>query len=159
PGDLVFAPPIVVNPGRPASDMTLIRTAQGWRIASVDRTGSLVAIYSVTSTRPVAVLDTHLRHQRIAAADLNSDALDDLVVYHPLDGAVTVAFQVPARLPNFASGNNISTGGSPPDVAFSDVNGDGQLDILINNRSSGILTVLFNGPGHAFTEMARYRTG
>ncbi len=41
-----FAPPVVINPGRPARDATVFQTADGWAVAAVDDTGNTVSIYT-----------------------------------------------------------------------------------------------------------------
>src|SRR6185503_6341006 len=95
--------------------------------------------------------------QRVAAADLDGDGLDDLVAANAAGNSVTIALQWSDG--TFAAPRAVATGATPSDLAFADVDGAGGLDVVVSNRSSGDVSVLFNDPAHTFTRTARYRAG
>jgi hypothetical protein len=158
--DNQYAPPVIVNPDRPARDLTLVRTAAGMAIAVSDLTADTVSVYTFSGTAftRTAIVAAGRLPQRIAAADLDGNGLDDLVIANTLDNSLTVAFQQ-------ADGSFISTfpalpvGVTPSDIALLDVDGQDGLDIVVSNRSSGDIDVLFNDPAHTFARTARYRAG
>src|SRR5205085_167036 len=102
-----FATPVILNPNRPARDLTLVRTPTGLAIATADaRIGptlstsgqfvSTVSLYTIAANGKVTrrtVFTTTLLPTRIAAADLTGDNFDDLVVADALDNSIQIAFQ------------------------------------------------------------------
>jgi hypothetical protein len=160
PGDTIqFAPPVVLNPGDPARDITLLRTAAGLAVAASDRSGDTVSLYTFTGTTfaRTAVARTGNLPLRVAAADLTGDGLDDLIVTNLLDDTITLAVQQPDG--SFGDFRTVSVGAAPSDIAFADLDGQDGLDVIISNRSSGDVTVLYNDPAHLFGRAARYRAG
>ena len=169
--DNAFAPPVILNPGRPARDLTLVRTGLGWAVAAADARfdSSLsspnhfvytVSLYTVgpdgSVTRSTA-LATAALPTRLAAADLTGNGLDDLVAANSLDNSVTVALQeTPGR---FAPAVTHSVGIAPSDIAFADLNGDGRSDIVVSDLDSGDISVLLNDPSHTFATSHRFRAG
>jgi hypothetical protein len=166
-----FAPPVVLNPGRPARDLTLLRTGAGWAIATADsgfdRTLSgpnhfvyTVSVYAVGSggfvTRTTA-FSTSLLPTRIAAADLTGDGLDDLVVTDSLDRSIQVAFQRPDG--SFESPHTLPVGETPSDIALVDLTGDGLPDLAVTNQASGDVSVFLNTGHHAFAGPYSFRAG
>jgi hypothetical protein len=94
---------------------------------------------------------------RIAAGDLTSDRLDDLVVADSLNNRIQIAFQQPDG--TFSAPLTLFTGEAPSDIALVDVNGDGLLDIVVTNQASGDVTVFLNDPSHSFATSYRFRAG
>jgi hypothetical protein len=88
------------------------------------------------------VLPTGHRPASIAVADLNHDHHPDLIVANFDDGTLTVFFGdgkdhfVPAPGSPFACGH------SPNDIAVADLNGDGNLDLVVANTETPYITVL-----------------
>src|SRR5262249_5330747 len=93
--DNQFAPPVVLNPGRPAREITLLRTPTGMGVSASDTLGDTVSIYNFTGTTftRTAVVSAGRLPQRVAAADLNGDRLDDLVIANTFDNSVAIALQ------------------------------------------------------------------
>lgn len=84
---------------------------------------------------------------RIRVADVNRDGLPDLVIAFSGSNAVGVllgnatgSFQPAVTYPSCGpTGSNSRTGSSPADLVVSDVNGDGNPDLLITNTTTGNL--------------------
>jgi hypothetical protein len=180
-GDILFrkglpdgqlAPPVILNPGRPARDLALVNTHAGPAIAAADTQSDptlatpgnpfvyTVSLYTVaadgTATRTTA-FSTPFVPTRIAAGDLAGDGLDDLVVADSFDSRVQVALQQPDG--TFSAPLTLTTGEAPSDISPTDVNGDGLPDIVVTNQASGDVTVFLNDPGHSFTTSSRVRAG
>src|SRR5262249_39035195 len=154
-----FASPVFLNPDAPGRDLALVRGASGLALAVTDVTGDTVSLFTASGrgvTRTVAFQAGSLP-QRLAAADLDGDGLDDLVTANAGSDSVTIALQQSDG--TFAAPRAVAAGVAPSDLAFADVDGAGGLDVLVSNRSSGDISVLFNDPAHAFTRTARYRAG
>jgi FG-GAP-like repeat len=168
-GHLLFrqggAPPVIINHGAPARDVTLFQTADGaWAIAAVDARDNAVTLYTwdaakggfdsspgfITGDLPV----------RIAAADLTgSGRLGDLVVANALGDSVTIALSG-----NFASPITRMVGSAPSDVAFVQLGGtSGRPDIVVSDQASGDFSLLFNDETSStpptFSRQSRYRAG
>src|SRR5439155_957924 len=90
-----FAPPVILNGGRPARDLVAFRTGAGWAIAAADASYDPalsspgrpfvypVSVYAVAPdgavTRTVAFSAESLP-TRLAAGDLTGSGRDDLIV-------------------------------------------------------------------------------
>jgi hypothetical protein len=167
-GDL--APPVILNPNRPARDIAILRTGTGLAIAAADAhfdpalsTSQFVftvSLYTVSSTglvtRSTAFSTTSLP-ARLAAADLTGAGRDDLIAINPLDNSVSIALQTTPG--HFAAPITVSTGIAPSDITTADTNGDGRPDILVSDQSSGDVTVLLNDVTHSFAKSLRFRAG
>ncbi len=167
-----FAPPVILNPGRPARDLALVNAPAGPAIAAADvhpdptlaTSGNpfiyTVSLYTVaadgTPTRTTA-FSTPLVPTRLAAGDLTGDGRDDLVVADSLDSRAQVAFQQPDG--TFSAPLTLTTGEAPSDISLTDVNGDGLPDIVVSDQAGGVVTVFLNDPGHAFATSYRLRAG
>jgi hypothetical protein len=169
--DSPFAPPVILNPGRPARDLTVLHTASGPVIAtadaSFDRTLSgpnhfvyTLSLYTVApngTTQRTTAFSTTLLPTRIAAADLSGNGLDDLVVANSLDNSIQVAFQQPDGA--FHPPITLATGEAPSDLSLVDVSGQGLPDIVVSNQASGDVSVFLNDPSHSFATSYRFRSG
>lgn len=78
-------------------------------------------------------------------ADLNGDALPDLVVTRRLADVVSVLLQQAGGV--FGPGTDYSVGREPVQVTIGDVNSDSRLDLLVANRLSPFSILLGNGDG------------
>ncbi len=156
-----FAPPVTINPGHPARDVTAYRTASGWAVAAADAAGATVSLYAwdaaAGSVQPAGTFPAGALPVRIAAQDLTGNGLDDLVVANDFDRSVTIAFQGPAG--RFDTRLTRDVGAAPSDIAFADLGGTGGADIVVSNQVSGDSSVLFNDSAHLFTQQSRYRAG
>jgi hypothetical protein len=169
--DSPFAPPVTLNPGRPARDLTVLHTATGPVIATADAsfdrtlsgpnhfvyTVSLYAVAANGTARRTTAFSTTLLPTRLAAADLTGNGLDDLVVADSLDNSIQVAFQQPGG--TFSPPITLPTGEAPSDLSLADVTGDGLSDIVVSNQGSGDVSVFVNDPGHTFATSYRFRGG
>ncbi len=157
-----FEAPRVLNPGRPARDITLFHTASGLEVAAADQAGNTVSIYAVgpdDSPRLVEILHTGNLPARIVAANLdgNPQGLDDLIVANAFDDTLTIAFQSPGG--GFGRILTRPVGSVPSDITVADLGGGDGPDILVSDEQSGDVTVLYNDPTHSFTGTARFRAG
>src|SRR5205823_2882740 len=120
------APPEVVNPGRPARDVTLVRTATGSAVAASDLGGDTVSVYAFmgrprTPPTLVSIVSAGRLPQRIAAEDLDGNGLDDLVIANTLDNTVSIAFQQADG--SFRNTRTLAVGVTPSDLTFADADG------------------------------------
>jgi hypothetical protein len=163
-----LAPPIILNPGRPARDIALLRIGSAIAIAAGDAhydptlsRNSLVftvSLYFISPsgaiTRETVVASPDLP-VRLATANLAGNGLDSLIAANSLNNSITVALQIaPGR---FAAPMTIPVGMVPSDIAVADLNGDGLPDIVVSDQASGDVTVLLNDPTHSFRGEMRFR--
>ncbi len=168
-GDDRFAPPLTLNPGRPARDIAVVRTATGWAVAATDerpdpalsapgRPVFAVSLYAVdgggAATRALA-FSSPLQPVRVAAADLNGDGRGDVAVTNPLDNSVQVAFQTAAG--GFGPLATLPVGDTPVSAALADVNADGRADVVVGNLVSGDLSVFLTRADGTFAPAGRVR--
>jgi hypothetical protein len=149
-----FDPPVILNPGHLARDITLLRTPTGWGVAALDA-GTTVSRYQFDPatgrfSRSFA-FDTGKLPARIAA-----DANGNLVVANGFDDTVTIAIQ--DRAGAFGTLTR-AVGVVPSGIAFADLGNPFGLDIVVSDQVSGDFTVLRNDAGHAFDHEDRYRAG
>jgi hypothetical protein len=163
-----FAPPVVLNPGRPARDIAVVNTGSGFAVAAADASFDPalstsqfvydVSLYTVGPSGAVSrttAFSTTALPVRLAAADLTGNGLDDLISANSLDDSVTISLQTAPRI--FASPITVPVGITPSDIAVADVNGDGRPDILVSDQASGDVAVLLNNASHSFSQSLRFR--
>jgi hypothetical protein len=156
-------------------------SATGYELVAVDvnNDGNLDLCITMTSTSRVAVLlgngkgaftaapdydTTMVGVYGIAAGDLNSDGNIDLVVTSPSTGNIAIAmgngdgtFSSPSFYP--ASSLPSLLNPSPGEVALSDVNEDGYLDIVYVNSGYSSLGVLLGSSEGNFYGPTEYPAG
>ena len=165
-----FAPPVILNPGRPARDIALVHTGNGLAIAAADAhfdpslsTNHFVfaiSLYSVSRNGVVSrstAFSTTALPSRLTAADLTGNGRDDLVVASALDNSVAIALQAAPGI--FATPIALPAGVAPSDIAVADVNGDGLPDVVVSDQASGDVNVLMNDAAHTFSKSLRFRAG
>jgi hypothetical protein len=170
--DNQFAPPVTLNPSRPARDLAVLQTARGRAIATADASPDpdlLVSehqfVYAVSlyTSSPdgqfhrATAFSTTFLPTRIAAADLSGNGLDDIVVADSLNDCVQVVFQQPDG--SFSHPLTLPVGVAPSDIALVDVDGDGRQDIVVTDQASGDVTVLLNEGNESFAPPERFRAG
>ncbi|HEV8058485.1 MAG TPA: FG-GAP-like repeat-containing protein, partial [Gemmataceae bacterium] len=168
--DDTFAPPVILNPGRPARDIAIVNTGHGLAIAAADAhydptlsTNHFVFTVSLYLVAPNGSISHSIAFSstalpvRLAAADLTGNGLDDLIVANSLDDSVSISIQTaPGK---FAAPIVEPVGVTPSDIAVADVNGDGLPDVVVTDQSSGDVTVLLNNAAHSFSQTLRFRAG
>ncbi len=155
-----YAPFVVVNPGRPAVDFTLVQTPGLPEIAVLDSIDQQVVLYAWSSLagqfHEIGAFATGPQPVRIASANLDGNGLGDIVVGNALDDTLTIALQqAPGTFTTFTR----DVGAGPSSIAFADLNGDNLLDIVVSDQVSGDVSILFNDANHSFTSQERYRAG
>jgi hypothetical protein len=78
----------------------------------------------------------------IAFADVNHDGKLDIVVANMADGTLSVLLSDGKGHFTSAVGSPFACGKSPNDIAIADLNGDGNLDLLVANTETPYLTIL-----------------
>jgi hypothetical protein len=154
-----FAPPVVINPGRPARDLVLVTVGGQTALAAADAAGDTVSLYRFqngTFVRTSAFATGGLP-VRLAAADLDGDGDTDLVSADALGNSVTVAFQTAPG--QFGTVRTLAAGLGPVDLALLDVDADGRLDVAAAGPG-GLVNVLLQGPdGFATAQAVPFRAG
>lgn len=90
-------------------------------------------------------------------ADLNNDGVMDLIVPNIGGNSVFVYPELPTGEfgPSMNNGIGFFTGTNPVSVLVADLNGDGRLDLIVADKGSNQVSILFNEPqGNSFTLVA-----
>jgi Flp pilus assembly secretin CpaC len=93
----------------------------------------------------------------VAAADLDGDGHQDLVVANQTDG--TISILLGAGDGTFATRSDISVGMSPAAVAVADFNGDSVPDLAVVDSGSNDVEILLGTGGGKFAAPVSYATG
>ncbi|MHB1035060.1 MAG: FG-GAP repeat domain-containing protein [Pirellulales bacterium] len=164
-----FLPPQLVNPGTPVRDIAVVSTGAGTLLAAVgqdmSRQGGTIVLYSVDETRHFVAREAAVRAgsfpTKIAAADLNRDGRDDLVVIDGAKESVSVFFATADG--SFAWQSTAIVGNVPSTLALIDVGSnvggpDHWVDIVVANEVSGDVSILLNdGTGNFSSAALRLR--
>ena len=165
-----FAPPEIVNPGRPARAIEMIQIGSQLAIAAADAhydptlsasSGQFVftvSLYMIAAdgqvTRSVAFSTPYLPTS-LATAQLTSNGLFDLIAANALANSVTIAIQSAPGV--FSAPLSIAAGTAPSAITTGDFTGNGLTDIAVTDQSSGEVTVLLNDPKHDFSQALRFQ--
>jgi hypothetical protein len=152
-----FQAPLLVNAGLPARAFTVYHEGASVRLATIDRSGQHVYLFSLGADGRLAFLQELTNAQAsfpaaLAAADLNGDGLDDLVVAYGATGTSSLPNLLQGEVGvylakadgSFGGATDYAVGGGPTQVTVADVTGDGTPDLLVADRISGDVTVLQN---------------
>jgi len=167
-GTGTFAPPEILNPGRPARAITILHVGTQLAVAAADdhfdpalSSGQFVftvSLYTISTSGLIShriAFSTTALPTSLATAQLAGNGLDDLIVANALDDSVTIALQTSSS--GFAAPITVPTGIAPSDIAVGDYNGDGLPDIVVSDQASGDVTALLNDPAHSFNQSLRFR--
>ena len=121
---------------------------------------SLYAYRTVVFVR-IGSLTTGQLPAQIIAADLNGDGVDDLVVRNAGDGTLSVFFAetfigpvnpnaAKIDLPTFLPPVTLPIGLGISDVQAVDTTGSGRLDLVVTNKLTAQVSVLYNLGDRAF---------
>ncbi len=162
-----FMPPVIVNPSDPARDIAWVpATTDGPLLASVDVRDDAVLLWKFYDGGfiPLVSLATGPLPAQIIAADLDGNGWDDLVVRNAGDGSLSVFFNSgPRGLPPgsvpFETPLILPVGVGVSDVQAIDTTGSGLLDLVIANKTTGQVGVLYNLGGGSFATAAFLRAG
>jgi hypothetical protein len=165
-----FAPPEIVNPGRPARAIEMIQIGSQLAIAAADAhfdptlsasSGQFVftvSLYMIAAdgqvTRTVAFSTPYLPTS-LATAQLTSNGLFDLIAANALANSVTIAIQTSPGV--FSVPLSVAAGTAPSAITTGDFTGNGLTDIAVADQSSGEVTVLLNDPKHDFSQALRFQ--
>jgi hypothetical protein len=94
--------------------------------------------------------------QALAVGDLNDDGLPDLVTANSSSDNISILFQDAAMPGNFLEATDIAAGNYPLDVAISDLDGDGLLDLAVADND---LSIFFQDPLNIGTFLPRVSLG
>lgn len=98
----------------------------------------------------------------VVLGDVNGDGLLDIVLTATGSGKVGILLNSPTNPGTFQAARSYPSGGKRPEgLALGDVNGDGQLDIVVCNQTSNAIGVLLNSPKTPgkFTAPVTYASG
>ncbi len=171
-----FEPPVTVQPIDPSTgaveypsrDIAWVpNTMDGPLLASVDAQDDAISFFAYRDGGfvPVGSLTTGQLPAQIIAADLNGSRWDDLIVRNAGDGTLTVFFN--NQLGSFLTGFDqpflpplsIPVGLGVSDVQAISTNADGHLDLVVTNKLTGQVGVLYNDGDDRFAALVPYRAG
>ncbi len=161
---------MILNPGRPARAIAVLRIGSQSAIAAADvhfdpilSTNQFVYTVSIYTVSPggavtrLTAFSTTALPTDLTAADLIGSGLDDLIAANDLDNSVTIAMQTSPG--QFGAPITVPAGIAPSAIAVADVNGDGRPDIVVTDQASGEVTVLLNDPQHSFRRSLVFPAG
>jgi FG-GAP-like repeat/Bacterial pre-peptidase C-terminal domain/FG-GAP repeat len=165
-----FAPPVILNPGRPARAINEVLLGSRLAIVAADAhydsalstsAGHFVftvSLYTVGPngqvTRIVAFAAADLPTS-LATAQLTGNGLFDLIAANALADTVTIALQTAPGV--FAAPLSVPAGDAPSAITTGIFTGDGLTDIAVTDQASGEVTVLLNDPNHDFSQSLKFQ--
>jgi hypothetical protein len=167
-----FAPPEILNSGRPARAITAVEIGNRMAIAAADAhydptlsaaAGKFVFAVSIYSIAPSNVVSRAVAFETpelptsLAAAPLAPNGNFALIAAEAIDNTVSIAFQIAPGV--FSAPLTVPAGTAPSAIAVGDFNDDGLPDIAVTDQASGLITVLLNDPAHDFRQSLQFQAG
>jgi hypothetical protein len=154
-----FGPPVKINPGFPARDITFVPTRRGGLLASVNQRDDAVSLYGFTDgqIQRVGQLTTDAVPAQIAAADINGDGNTDLVIRNAGNGTATVFLGDGNG--GFVRAAGVPIGPGASDIALLPLDQTNRLDLVVTDRPSGTVSVFPGNGDGTFAAPARYAAG
>jgi hypothetical protein len=154
--DGAFRPPIIINPGVPSKQITLITTARGAEIVSLDALDDAVSVFAFdgtqfTRTAQFAVGGTPLQ---MVSADLNGDGATDLVILVKSGTGETASIELGDGSGGFRPGASLAVPAGTSKLALVDLDGSGRVDLVATDATAGEVRV-YPGLGDGSFELAR----
>lgn len=165
-GDASFEPSTTVVPSGVLSGLAVAHFDEdGYADLAIGK-GTSVSLRKGTADRtfsaPIA-FPVPGEPMALAAADLNHDNLQDLIVvirptFPPNNqSGVAVLMNVGSGL--FASASVLPAGTDPRSIAAGDLNGDGNIDIVVLGSDNGVVTVFTGNGDGTFRKAKSYLSG
>ncbi len=95
----------------------------------------------------------------VAVGDLDNDGLPDLAVVNNASDDLSILLNVSANPGTFTPQTSFPVGIRPEEVVAADLDGDGDLDLAVANRSSDNVSVLRNDGAASFSDRTDYGVG
>jgi len=164
-GDATFAPPISFDVGSGPKNVSLgdLDGDGDLDIAVASRFDHGISVLpnnGDATFAPQTLFRTGFEPQEVALGDLDGDGDLDMAAANEggsFDGDVSVLLNNGDG--TFASESRFDAGDEPSGIDVGDLDGDGQLDIVVSNSRSDDVSVLLNSGGGTFSSETRFEVG
>ena len=154
-----FEPPTTINPGNPSRDFTVVPTAQGFFIASVDLLDNAVSLYVDRGGHFVRAgsLSTGALPTQIIAGDLTGDGNTDLVVRDAGDGTAVVYLGNGSG--GFIEQSVLQIGLGASDIGLVQLDPHGPIGLIVTDQNTGDIRVFPGNGNGSFLSPSVYQAG